>query len=376
MPAVVTGSEETSQTSDVEASIGLSTPLTKLSSVTQPCQLSLLIVSLRFRHLLTSVFFHHVQPYAAMVHRPTFLTRLYTRQVSPVLLDMMYALGARHCTQPALLASMPASKPAYLRGEVFAERANLAAKQCLHIRASWTRLQRDFDRGTYEETEFVQALYLLSIHYSGLDHPALADYFFEEAVAIIHPSPSSTINPPPNRLAISSSEYHTLTEIRHRTFWMVLLHDLTSTAAGNRPRRLHDHEIYNIPLPGDEASWLRYGAESRSGADRGRRDGIAVGTGNWEGEEGAVGEIGHVIRVVGFSESVLTAADFQLLVFHDIVSATGARHSSKSLSTANHEATLWVGGSPFWIGSILTVRHGLPHYRHIYISTRLACRWQ
>jgi len=247
---------------------------------------------------LTTVFFHHVQPYAAMLHRPTFLNRLYTRQVSPVLLDMMYAMASRHCTQPGLLARMPASRPAYLRGDAFAERANLAAKQYLHMRSAWTRAQRDFDRGTYEETEFVQALYLLSIHYSALDHPALADYFFEQAVGILHPSSSATVNPPHSRSPMSPSEYLTLTEVRHRTFWMVLLHDLTSTAAGNRPRRLHDHEIYNIPLPGDEAHWLRYGAESRTGEDRGRRDGIAVGTGNWEGEEGAVGEIGHVIRVV------------------------------------------------------------------------------
>jgi hypothetical protein len=248
--------------------------------------------------LLISVFFHHVQPYGSMLHRPTFLNRLYTRQVSPVLLDMIYAMAARHCTQPALLTSMPASKPASLRGEAFAERANLAAKQYLHMRSAWSRAQRDFDKGTYEETEFVQALYLLSIHYSALDHPALADYFFDQAVGILHPSSSATVNPPHSRIPMSPSEYLTLTEVRHRTFWMVLLHDLTSTAASNRPRRLQDHEIYNIPLPGDEAHWLRYGAESRTGEDRGRRDGIAVGTGNWEGEEGLVGEIGHVIRVV------------------------------------------------------------------------------
>jgi hypothetical protein len=242
-----------------------------------------------------------------MLHRPTFLNRLYTRQVSPVLLDMVYAMAARHCTQPALMTSMPASKPAYLRGEAFAERANLAAKQYLHMRSAWSRSQRDFDKGTYEETEFVQALYLLSIHYSALDHPALADYFFDQAVGILHPSSSATVNPPHSRIPMSPSEYLTLTEVRHRTFWMVLLHDLTSTAASNRPRRLQDHEIYNIPLPGDEAHWLRYGAESRTGEDRGRRDGIAVGTGNWEGEEGAVGEIGHVIRVV--SLAIASSAD-------------------------------------------------------------------
>lgn len=253
---------------------------------------------------LRIVFFHHVQPFSTMCHRPTFLHRVATRQTSPILLDMMYALSCRHSTNQILLGSMPSSRPSYLRGEVFAERANNAAKQFLHMRSGWNHAQRDYDKGTYEETEFVQALYLLAIHYSALDHPAMADYFFNEAVSILHPAVSATITPPPNRLPISHSEYLVLAETRHRTFWMLLLHDLTSASATRQTRRLHDHEIYNIPLPGDEAQWLRWGAESRNGDDRGRRDGIAVGTGNWDGEEGSVGEIGHVIRVVSSPSSV------------------------------------------------------------------------
>lgn len=235
-----------------------------------------------------------------MLHRPTFLHRLATRQTSPILMDMVYALAARHCNHSSLVSALPPTRPACLRGEAFAERANVAAKQFLHLRAGWNQAQRDYDRGTYEETELAQALYLLAIHYSAFDHHALSDYFFDEAVAILHPSSSAMITPPPSRLPISHSEHLTLTEIRHRTFWLIVLHDLTTASASNRGRRLLDHEIYNIPLPGDEAHWMRYGAESRSGDDRGRRDGIAVATGNWDGDEGAVGELGHVIRVVRF----------------------------------------------------------------------------
>jgi hypothetical protein len=299
VPAVVkNGEEEVTLVTGQVASAKPGAHLLTLSTETPLYRSSSLIVSQAMKLSLTAVFFLHVQPFNTMFHRPTFLHRLAMRQGSPILLDTMYALACRHCNNPALLASMPASRPSYLRGEAFAERANNAVKQFLHMRGGWSHAQRDYDRGTYEETEFVQALYLLAIHYSALDHPALADFFFEEAIAIFHPAASATITLPPSRLAISQSEYLTLTEIRHRTFWMVLVHDLTSASANHRTRRLHDHEIYNIPLPGDEAQWLRYGAESRLGEDRGRRDGIAVGTGNWEGEEGAVGEIGHVIRVV------------------------------------------------------------------------------
>jgi hypothetical protein len=223
---------------------------------------------------------------------------MYMRQTSPILLDMMYALAARHCNHSNLIAALPPSKPSSLRGDAFAERANVAAKQFLHLRSTWNQAQRDYDRGTFEETEFAQALYLLSIYYSAFDHHSLSDFFFDEAIAILHPSSSATLTPPPARLPISHSEHLTLTEIRHRTFWLIVLHDLTSASANNRQRRLQDHEIYNIPLPGDEALWMRYGAEGRSGEDRGRRDGIAVATGSWDGEEGAVGELGHVIRVV------------------------------------------------------------------------------
>lgn len=78
---------------------------------------------------------------------------------------------------------------------------------------------------------------------------------------------------------------------------MLVLQDLCAAANG-RPRRLMDHEVYNIPLPGDEALWERWGGGGTLGRDGVKRDGLAVGTGNWPGAEGQVGELGHVLRVV------------------------------------------------------------------------------
>ena len=78
---------------------------------------------------------------------------------------------------------------------------------------------------------------------------------------------------------------------------MLVLHDLCAAANG-RPRRLMDHEVYNIPLPGDEGQWERWGGGGSLARDGARRDGLAVGTGNWGGSEGQIGELGHVLRVV------------------------------------------------------------------------------
>lgn len=57
--------------------------------------------------------------------------------------------------------------------------------------------------------------------------------------------------------------------------------------------------MYNVPLPGNEVWWARFG-----GGDGGRRDGLIVGSGNWAGEDGAVGELGHVIRIVSLTSDL------------------------------------------------------------------------
>jgi hypothetical protein len=271
-----------------------------------------------------SVFFRRVQPMGMMFHRPTFQHRLFLGQVSPILLDMMYAFASRLSAHPALLATSPLSQPASTRGELLAERAHNSLKRALSVRSSWSEEAKMLDRGTYEETELIQAMLLASVYYStittitspssGQSATSRGIYYLDLCISFLRPATSATLLPPANHLPISTPEYLTLNEIRHRTFWLIVLHDLcissnatpnnldiTSQSNGNsngRARRLADHEIYNIPLPGDDLLWNRYGGVASNGRDAGRRDGLAVGTGNWAGDEGAVGEMGHVLRIV------------------------------------------------------------------------------
>lgn len=283
-----------------------------------------------------------------MFHRTTFQHRLYLGQVSPILLDMMYAFASRLSEHPALLTSLSSpQQPAYSRGELFAERAHSSLKRALSIRSSWSEEAKAHDRGTYEETELIQAMFLASVYYStlpnarstptpnshstsnassgsGSSSSVLGMYYLDLCISFLRPTSSATLPPPAVHLQISTAEYLTLMEMRHRTFWLIVLHDLcisstaTATATAHsepnpsqdggientsRARRLADHEIYNIPLPGDETLWNRFGGVSANGRDCGRREGLAVGTGNWMGEEGAVGEMGHVLRIVSVLSS-------------------------------------------------------------------------
>lgn len=235
-----------------------------------------------------------------MFHGPTFQYRLFVGRTSPLLLDAIYALAAHLCRSPALVVTIPPSTPLWARGNVFADRANRSAKHLIDLRSKWEEEERRLDRGTWEETEFVQAIYLLSVYYVSAREPALGFYFLHVAIDILRPTSTATL-PRPNGQGLSAIEYATLGECRNRTFWMLVLHDLCAAANG-RPRRLMDHELYNMPLPGDEALWERRGGLASGGRDMGRRDGLAVGTGNWLGAEGQIGEFGHVLRVV----SVLT----------------------------------------------------------------------
>lgn len=249
----------------------------------------------------TTVFSTRVQPFSAMFHRPTFQHRLYLGQVSPLLLDAIYALSSRLSSHPALLSSLPLSHPHYLRGEVFAERAHVSLKRALNIRSTWSDEAKAHDKGTFEETELIQTMFLLSVYYMFTKQSSLGMYYLDLSISFLRPTTSATLAPPAPHLQVSTTEYLTLMETRHRTFWLIVLSDLcaaSSTNSNGRPRRLADHEIYNIPLPGDEIHWMRYGAVGSNGRDCGRRDGLAVGTGNWIGEEGLVGELGHVLRIV------------------------------------------------------------------------------
>jgi hypothetical protein len=252
-----------------------------------------------------SVFFRRAPPFGAMFHPATFQHRLYLNQVSPILLDAIYAFSARLCDNPSFLATLPPNHPPFLRGEAFAERAHSAAERLLKIRRSWSDEEARRDRGTWEETELVQASCLLSIYFALLRQPSLALFYLDISISILRPTSSATLAPPANHLGLSSTEYLTLMECRNRTFWLVVLHDLCAAANG-RPRRLMDHEMYNIPLPGGESYWVRWGGAASGAREPARRDGLAPGTGTWAGDEGAVGELGHVLRIVS-DYSELTA---------------------------------------------------------------------
>ena len=232
-----------------------------------------------------------------MLHGPTFNYRLFLGRTSPLLLDAIYALSAHLCTNPVFLSTISASVPTWARGEVFAERAHHTAKRLIDVRASMTEEEKRLDKGTWEETEFVQALYLLSVYYASVRQTSLGLYFLDVAIDILRPASTASLVPPPTHLGLSTIDYLTLMECRNRTFWMLVLHDLCAAANG-RPRRLLDHELYNVPLPGDESQWDRWGGGGSSGREGSRRDGLAVGTGTWVGEEGQIGELGHVLRIV------------------------------------------------------------------------------
>jgi hypothetical protein len=229
-----------------------------------------------------------------MFHPATFHHRLYLGQVAPILLDAMYAFAARTCTSPALIACYPPNQPPWLRGDVFAERAHDRVEKIFAAREA--QAARDPSRlaeGTWEALEEAQAFTVLSIYFACLRQAPQGLFYLDSAVAMLRPS---TMLASGNAATI---EQATLAECRNRTFWLVVLHDLCAAANG-RQRVMMDRDIEDVPLPGPEGWWVKYGGATREGEEgRGwRRDGLVSGAGDWPGEEGQVGELGHVLRIV------------------------------------------------------------------------------
>ncbi|KAK4685553.1 hypothetical protein P7C73_g4594, partial [Tremellales sp. Uapishka_1] len=254
------------------------------------------------------IFFKRVQPYGALLHSPTFHHRLFLNRVSPLLLDVIYAFSARLSENPTFLASLPPEQPPWLRGEAFADRAKASIERIVDIRRRWSEEERRLDRGTWEETEFAQALCLLSIYTTCLRQIQLGLFYLDLGLSILRPTGAGSLIPPSMNLGLPSIEYQTLAEIRSRTFWFLVLEDIFAAAHG-RPRRLSEQEMCNVPLPASEVHWVRYGGGAAGGREPGRRDGIAPGSGNWKGEEGMVGELGYTIRILSiFCEIVALAS--------------------------------------------------------------------
>jgi hypothetical protein len=176
------------------------------------------------------------------------------------------------------------------------------------MRQHWSEEEHQLDQGTWEETEFIQAALLLSVFYGLTRQTRIGLFYFDVALSVMCVGASGTLAPPSARLNLSTNEYFTLAEIRNRTFWLCVLGDICSAANG-RPRRTRDHEIANIPLPGPEMHWARWGGMGIGGRKPGRRDCLAVGTGNWHSEEGQVGELGHIMRILSIFSNIMVIAN-------------------------------------------------------------------
>lgn len=224
-----------------------------------------------------------------MFHLPTFHHRLYARQISPLLLDMIYALACRLSSSPALAQCSPPSTPHWARGDPFAERASSAVRHILNQRASWSHEERHADQGSWEETEFVQTLRLLSVYYAIMRQTGSGLYYLDAALSILRPV-NGALPLHPRPAPMSPLEYATLAEVRNRTFWHLIIHDMFAAAQG-QARRTGETELWGVPLPCGEVEWSRFGGAGVEG----QRE-IFRGTGG--GSEGAVGELGHLIKIV------------------------------------------------------------------------------
>ncbi|WWC90977.1 uncharacterized protein L201_005916 [Kwoniella dendrophila CBS 6074] len=256
---------------------------------------------------LLDIFFKRCAPLSMMFHSPTFHYRLYMNQVSPILLDVIYAFASRLCENPTFLSTFSPSQPSHLRGESFVHRAHGAAQRMIEIRKSWNEEETRMDRGTWQETELAQACYLLSIYFSCLRQPKIGLFYLDSGIDILRSTNQAYIPPPASHLNLNAMEYNTLMETRTRTFWLLVFHDLCAAANG-RPRRFNESDFGNIPLPASESLWSRWGGSAVGGREPGRRDGLKPGTGNWPGEEGQIGELGHILRILSIFADIMTLA--------------------------------------------------------------------
>ncbi|BEI87098.1 hypothetical protein CcaverHIS002_0704440 [Cutaneotrichosporon cavernicola] len=263
--------------------------------------------------------------YACMFHATTFHHRLYLNLIQPFLLDALYAMGARLCENPAFVKAFPPDTPSHKRGLVFADRCRSHVDRVIDARQRWSEDERKRDQGTWEETEFVQSCIVLSMIYNSVREARLGFYYLDVAASVMRPGANGQLNPPSQSLNLPPAEFFTMAEVRNRTFWLVVLQDICAVASGH-PRRLSDAELARIPLPGPEMYWQRYGGMACNGREPGRRDTITVGSGNWHSEEGQVGEMGHIVRI--------------LIIFANIMSYVNAGNAADPKFSMSFEAGL------------------------------------
>ena len=231
-----------------------------------------------------------------MFHIPTFYDRLYRGHISPVLLDCMYAMSCRYATTPNFVACFPAKAPPHTRAQPFADRARSGLDRILAARRNLSPEDIAQQAGTWEETEVAQSCIVFSLYLSLAMQTTLGLYYADTAQDILALTPAGLVPAPTAPMGLSKTEHITLLEARNRTYWCMSWQQKCWIALG-RPRAVPSDG--NVPLPGPEAWWARFGGSScaETGVIR-RRDSLRERLGDWSGEEGAVGELGYVMRIV------------------------------------------------------------------------------
>lgn len=230
-----------------------------------------------------------------MFHTPTFYDRLYRNVVSPVLLDTMYAMSCRYVTSPAFLACFPAKMPPHMRAHPFIERARSGLDRLLTAYRHQTPEETARNTGTWEETETVQACVILSLYLSLAIQTTLGLYYADTAREMLALTPAGLVPAPTAPMGLSKLEHLTLLESRNRTYWCMSWNQKCWIAIG-RPKEVHSDGA--VPLPGAESWWSRFGGSSAVEEGIKRRDSLTQKLGDWSGEEGQVGELGFVMKIV------------------------------------------------------------------------------
>ncbi|QRV74156.1 Fungal specific transcription factor domain [Ceratobasidium sp. AG-Ba] len=189
---------------------------------------------------LVHLFFANQYPANLMFHRPTFMSALGRGQIPMPLLNGIFALAAPYSVQPALRTT-----PSWHCGERFAK----AAAAELFDQHGQLALRPDLAAA--------QALCLLALHECVMRRPTQNDQHMCIAFQIMKdlgvPSmddPTAVVFPSEQ----SSYEHWVSAECHRRTFWVLYVIELLSSAFTSRPMTFKDSQL-KVRLPIDEATF-------------------------------------------------------------------------------------------------------------------------
>ncbi len=279
---------------------------------------------------LVHLFFVKLPPYSLMFHTPTFHHRRYQGEVVPALIYIMLAFAVRFLDHPLLVPYAPNRRkdakafPAYIKGHPFAQRARYDVDQWIRTHPDVKTLGRRCS--AWEQTEWAMVMCLIRVydgcigqgrdglHYQGESRctvarapAALNTIAADLAIDMMRPSAISyrPYHPTPGTPKHVVIEAGTMLEAQTRTLWMLYLHDCLAASNG-RGRRLHDSEMHDVMLPGNEATWQRWGgidSAARAASlpvmpDRSYGLGGRAHPAEASKAAASLGEFAHVLRIV------------------------------------------------------------------------------